>query len=96
MAAKMYKDKDKQRAATRERVRRYRAKHKDVTLRNAQAQTVTPDDVTPKRAVMGVTMVDPAMVKLLPECSLLPSEIEEPEPQSYSPLIVGYVPPGRT
>lgn len=47
----MYKDKDKQRATTRERVRRYRAKLKGVTYKpernavtpNGNAQDVTPD-----------------------------------------------------
>ena len=38
-----YKDKDKQRAADRERARRYRLKRKGVTDTGCDAEGVTPD-----------------------------------------------------
>lgn len=60
----MYKDKDRQRHAVKEAVRRHRARC------NTQANVIpcnTPD--------------------------VIPNILPKPEPQSYNPMMAGYVPP---
>jgi len=84
-----YKDKDKQNAAAKERMRRYRAQLKGVTYKPKGVTNVTPEEkpVTPD--------VTP--------CNTIRSRVTErlyqrnrqskPKPQSYNPMMVGYVPP---
>ena len=70
----MYKDKDKQREAVKQAVRRHRA----------------------KGITEGITQANDVIPSVIPE---LPSVFDEetiknlPEPQSYNPMMVGYVPP---
>ena len=77
----MYKDKDRQRQAVREATRRYRAKLKGITQ---QAKEVIP---------CGTQPVIPKTVSQAWLATRNRHKPAEPEPQSYNPMMVGYVPP---
>ena len=116
-----YKDKDKQREAVKQAVRRYRQKSKGITrISNNVIPGQAPDVIpTLKRIsqpgvgdndgfyeVEAPESVRPVILEpVRPEEVLIPKEakpyagpdgkikhIHEPEPQSYNPMMVGYVP----
>lgn len=115
----MYKDKDKQRAAVKRAVRRFRAKNNDSALsgckdgsKNARGSSVRPEvgntrPVIPSKCNTRDVIPDyqhqphcnaPRHAKPFTKgvcCSCRPVVIEQPKAQSYNPMMVGYVSPGR-
>ena len=74
----VYKDKEKQKQANKEAARRRRAKLKGITIR-PESHTVIPDSHTQN---------------VIPNVGSAVIPKEELKPQSHSPILVGYVPPG--
>ena len=76
----MYKDKDKQRKAVREATRRYRANKQGITSRvSPMDRTVTP-------------MIPEVAIIARQEAIAMPTQVKA-QPQSHTPMMVGYVPP---
>ena len=76
----MYKDKDKQRKAVREAVCRHRAKGITVMVLHEAG-------VIPKEDCITIPLKPDHTIDLVRLRSM------KPKPQSYNPMMVGYVPP---
>ena len=82
----MYKDKDKQRDAVKLATRRYRAK-------GITAKGIT--GITKVSHSKGIT-TDCSVIPRVTSCTVTEELTRVPRSQSHNPMMVGYVPPGRT
>ena len=78
----MYKDKDKQRQAVKQATRRYRAK-------GVTSKGITDDNHVIPVIPKAEQHTDASQIEIVKAVH----KAVEPEPQSYNPMMVGYVPP---